>query len=253
MVKYAFNGKTRRTIQGAAMLVALALAASMMAGCLTAQATAQSLQPAADAKAQSWDRSARLVVITGMEGGNAELIGQAAAMGGAEGDHWSRAQDDPEPGNGRAELWVYTYRNDDGEYLVVVVDRDRQILDELELPAFMDFPAIGHYQVDSDRAMQIAMKEHEGLRDARDGDGFGVMSTLVRPDVDDNPLWVIMGGYGSMPSGGGGMVILDALNGEVKASMGGWGHWGDWQDMDWDHDWDYDWGDHHPGSGWPSG
>ncbi len=247
MVKQAFKQQARKTIKGAAVLVVLALAASMLAGCLSAQATAQSLEPAAEAKAQSWDRSAELVVITGMEGENAQLISQAAAMGGS-GDHWERAQDDPDPGDGRSEIWAYGYRNDDGEHLIVVVDRDREIVEEVELPEFLDLPAIGHYQVDSDQAMEIAMDENEALREARDGDAFGVMATLVRIEEDENPMWVIMGGFGSMQGdGGGGMVVIDALSGKVEASMDGWGQMWDWEtDLDWDQhggDWGQgDWG-----------
>lgn len=243
MVKQALTNKAGQAIKGAAVLVVLALAASTMAGCLSAQATAQSLQPAAEAKAQSWDRSAELVVITGMEGQNAALLSQAAAMGG-NGDHWERAEDDAEPGDGRGEVWAYGYRNDDGEHLIVVVDRDREILEEMELPAFVDFPAIGHYQVDSDQAMEIAMNENEGLSEAREGDGFGVMATLARLDEDENPMWVIMGGFGSMQGeGGGGLVVIDALSGSVEASMDGWGQMGDWgMDQDWGQ-YGGDWGD----------
>jgi hypothetical protein len=224
-----------------ALLVAGLFVSLALAGCLASAATAQSVQPDADAYAQSWDADARLVAIIGLEGRSAELASMGLDWMSDEDEHWERAEADPEPGNGQAEVWVFSYHGSEDRALHVVLDGKGEILDAFEEARLTDLLPVGDYQVDSDEAMSIAMSENEGLQDARERDSFGVMSMLARPMEDYDPTWVIMGGFGDFREGaGGGFVVIDAMTGEVLFSHGGFRSWQSGWDGDWDWDWDWD-------------
>lgn len=226
----------RRRFQAAALLTGVLLLATALAGCTSAQATASSLQVHADDRAADWDSEAQLVLILGTEGTfqMQNMIGQYDAFDSPEleeaarQDFWSRVEDDPDPGDGKAEFWLYVYRGADDKHLIVVVDRDKKVLHEDEADGEDLGSPVGEYKVDSDRAMSIALEENDSLADAKDTDHFAFVAGLFRETADSNPSWLIAGGGGSSEGGGGGMIQIDAVTGDVLESQGGGGNPSDW-------------------------
>lgn len=229
-----------KRIQGAALLAGLLLLATALAGCTSAQATASQLQAQADERASDWDDEPELLLIVGtegniamqsmmgaygFEGADAPAVQEAAAQ-----DFWDRVEDDPEPGDGKGELWLYVYRNAEGtNHLLVVVDRDRKIIYEDETDGTDLGYAVGTYNIDSDQAVTIAMEANEHLGDAMEADNFGFVIALMREAPQDNPFWIVAGGGGGPEGGGGGYVKLDAKSGDVLETQGGGGspeNWG---------------------------
>lgn len=221
------------------------MVAAPMAGCITAQATAMQYRDAAHARANEWDSGAELAQIVGVEGqfesamssgsfGGSSGSGSYGGYGdyGGSGDtrvrsshgdapYWDRAKDDPRVGDGRAEFWVYSFVAEGrDETFIVVVDQDGQVIDNGTEAKEDDVP-IGTWNVDSDRALQIAKDNNEGIRRGTDSDNFGLVMVLDRDPDQDNARWTVVGGGGDASGGGGGVVIIDAVTGEVLSSQGG--------------------------------
>lgn len=219
------------------------LAAAPLAGCITAQATAMQYQDAAHARAQEWDNRAELAQIVGVEGqfeaamsdgswGGSGGYGGWGSWGGSSdarvqsshGDaaFWDRAKDDPNVGDGRAEFWVYTFVAEGrDEKFIIVVDQDGEVLHNgTETREDEDVP-VGTWNVDSDRALQIAKDNNEGIRRGTDSDNFGLVMVLDREPDQDHARWLVVGGGGDASGGGGGIVVIDAVTGEVESSQGG--------------------------------
>lgn len=228
------------------LMVAL-VAAPALSGCLTAQATAMQYQDTAHARAQDWDPDAELAGIFGVEGtfgamfGGVPWMGPSPQMSGSmdwdgsgpgasaqsqhgEKAYWSRAREDPNVGDGRTEFWIYGFVAEGrSEAFYVVVDRDGEVLDTGTTARDEDTVPVGQYNVDSDRALQIAKDANQGLEEGLDSENFGLVMGLKRDADQDHARWFVAGGGGDESGGGGGFVVIDAVTGEVLESQGGFG------------------------------
>jgi hypothetical protein len=239
MLRKTMNVKTDRRIQAVVLLGGLLLMATALAGCTEAPtATASQLRPTADSHAADWHEGAALVMVVGSEGtfemqnllghfgsGAADSDGMQEALAA---DFWSRIQEDPEPGDGRGMFWLYVYRGDGDDHLVVVVDKDREVLYSDVVQGSDLGEPIGSFTVDSDEAMQIARAQNTHLEQATTTGSFGFVISLFKESPGDNPAWLVAGGGGSVEGGGGGIVILDAVTGEVLENEGGSGAPSEW-------------------------
>lgn len=244
----------RRTRRSALFLGLVVLTVPALAGCMTAQAAAMQYEPAAQDRATAWDPDAELAGIFGVEGafssawmggftpwsssssssssgwGSWGSWGSGTSDGAraqsshpfSQGDYWQRTSQDDNVGDGRCEFWVYAYVAEGrDEAYVVVVDRDGNVLDEGTVDRDTDMVPVGEVNVDSDRALEIAKENNEGLRQGVESDNFAVVSALHREQGEDHATWLIAGGGGDSSGGGGGMVVIDAVTGEVLESQGG--------------------------------
>lgn len=227
-----------RRIQAAAFLGCVLLLATTLAGCTsTSPSTAAALQGEADDRAQEWDSGAQLVLIVGTEGtfqmqgmmDQFEPFDSPELEEAARQDFWERVEDDPEPGDGKAEFWLYVYRGGDGEHLIVVVDRDEKIIYEDQAQEAEDLGSpVGEYSVDSDDAMRIALEANDELAGAAETEHFAFVAGLFRESAGTDPNWIVAGGGGSSEGGGGGMVRIDATTGDVLETQGGGGAPSNW-------------------------
>lgn len=217
------------------------MVAAPLAGCITAQATAMQYRDAAHARAQEWDSNAELAEIVGVEGQFDFAMSGGSDWGGSPGGnawgsssqaevqskhgsaaYWDRAKDDPQLGDGRCEFWVYTFVAEGrDEKFIVVVDQDGEIIDNGTESRDEDDVAVGTWNVDSDRALEIAKDNNEGIRRGTESDNFGLVMNLDREPDEDNARWTVVGGGGDESGGGGGVVVIDAVTGEVLSSQGG--------------------------------
>ena len=216
------------TPRAAGVLMALLalVAAPLLAGCIgTAAATAMETRSQADAAALAWDDGAQLAQVVGIEG-SIDFAQIAAAMSGMDsrtssGDYEQAAQDE-EVGDGRAEVWGYRYvASGKTMAYVVVVDREGDILRQGEETRASDFSRpVGTWSVDSDRALSIAKEANTALSAGTQGESFAIVSVLRHDPREENPVWLIAGGGGSLSGAGGGFVELDAVTGKVLRSEG---------------------------------
>jgi hypothetical protein len=218
----------------AAVVVSLLAMAPVLAGCIgTAQASAMEYHNEADAAAQRWDAGAQLVQIVGVEGrfpmasyAMGAFFGSAGAREDASSSDFERASDDEKVGDGKAEVWLYRYiASGRNMAYIVVLDREGDILREGEESSARDFPTpIGaRWAVDSDAALEIAKAANDGLRKGIDAQNFGIVSVLRHDPGSTNAVWMIAGGGGDFNGGGGGFIEIDAANGKVLKSEGGYG------------------------------
>lgn len=231
------------------LLVSLLLVSPMLSGCLTAQATALQYRDTAHARADEWDQDAVLAGIFGVEGtstmgwmgpgvtwdwqwsGSTGFSGFGGGSSGmsAQGEvskesYWARAEEDPNVGDGRAEFWVYAFVAEGRqEAFFVVVDRDGQVIDTGTAERDADMVPVGPWNVDSDRALEIAKDNNQGIEEGLDSENFGLMMALGRRNTSEHAKWLVVGGGGDSSGGGGGIVIIDAVTGEVLMSEGGFG------------------------------
>lgn len=245
------------------LLLVVLVAAPGLAGCMTAQATAMRHTDTAEDRARQWDPAAELAGIFGVEGtwrsgwmgpyfpyatasygwesgggfgggsgggsnGGADAWdpGSAKAQSShpAAKPYWSRTADDGDVGDGRCEFWVYAFVAEGREEAYfVVVDRDGDILDEGAAERDDDLRPVGEWNIDSDRALDIAKENNQGLRQGLDSENFSVVSVLNRDAGEDHATWTIVGAGGDASGGGGGMVVIDAVTGQVLRSHGGFG------------------------------
>lgn len=206
------------------VMVASLLALPALAGCVgTAGATAMEHRSVAGEEASEWSQGASLVQIVGVEGSWNMTTGFAGSMGESGEAYWDRAEDDPNPGNGHAEVWVYRFVDSGASEAVfsVAVDESGEVLGVSEGERSSGMVALGEWSVDSDEAMEIALDMNSGLRDASQTENVGLVSVLYQEEDRENPVWRIAGGGGDASGGGGGSVLLDAVTGEVLESMGG--------------------------------
>lgn len=204
------------------LAVAAALAAApALAGCIgtASAASAKAHRGAADDAARAWDAGAQLAQVVGVEGS----LGALAALSGVrEAGALAAADQDETVGDGLAEVWLYRYvaPAKDHSY-VVVVDKAGGIVSKgAESEGARDAP-LGTWDVDSDRALRLALDANEHLRRGVGGKLFGVVAVLQQ----EGPaaVWMVAGG-GVGPSGaGGGEVLLDAVTGKILRSEGGSG------------------------------
>lgn len=208
-------------------LVAVALAALVaapaLAGCLgSAQASAMEQKDPADDRAQEWDEEAQLSGIVGLEGNSSSWSSASGHYsGGSEADYWAPNREDDSPGDGEVAVWVYTYvsPNKPGEQFTVVV-QDGEV-EETGVDD-SDDEALPEFSVDSDEAAEIARENNQGIAEGQESDNYGFVYNL---DVNETgvPVWFVGGGGGDDDGGGGGIAVIDARNGDVIASHGGFG------------------------------
>lgn len=211
----------------------LLLVASVLSGCLgPAQLTALEAQESADPVAMEWDPEARLIFAAGLEGRvDNEMLRDMLRSGAgfqemgfetlSEEDeqgvpYWDRIEEDGQPGNGKMELWVlhYAVEGSDGE-LVLLVDRDGEILHEEQRSESPYDEPVGAYEVDSDRAMRTAKRASGELRGLLDSDNLIVGSGLLLDPSHGGPVWTISGLGGDVTGVQGAVVQVDAVTGDV--------------------------------------
>lgn len=207
------------------VLAALLLASPALSGCLgTAQATAKDHRSTAEDRASDWAGSPRLIEAIGVEGSFPTSFGASETNADQQADYWSKARDDPDVGDGHAEIWVYRFVSEEmpGTVLTVVVDKDGEVVHTHRADRAGDEAPIGEWEVGSDEAIETAKEANQGLREGTDKEHFGLVMRLAEDDDHDNPVWLIAGGGGDRSGGGGGVVTLDAVTGEVLSSSGGY-------------------------------
>lgn len=196
------------------------------------QATAQEVRSPADEAAHAWAPDAKLVTIAGLEGRWAGGMQAHASWHGQE----SQAKSDAHVGDGRCEFWVFRYASSSQDLAYeVVVDRDGKLIGAEEDERDEDDVPLGAYNVGSDAAASKAREASDGIREAESRSNGGSVLVLDRDDDHENPVWVVMAGAQDSEEGWiGGMVVIDAVTGEVLAEMdfsdwgGSWGSWGSW-------------------------
>ncbi len=216
-----------------AWVVLSLLLATALAGCLgPAQVTASEAQASADPAAARWDPDARLIFAAGLEGRvDNEMLRDMLRSGAGFEDmgfetlsetdddgepYWDRIEEDGQPGNGKLELWVFHYAAADSESeLVLLVDRDGEVLIEEERAGSSFDEPVGDYQVDSDRAMRTAKRTSLELRQVLDASNMIVGSGLLVDPTHGGPVWTISGFGGDMRSVQGAVVQIDAMTGDV--------------------------------------
>lgn len=204
--------------------VAVLLVTPALAGCMgTAGATAMEHRDVAQEEAAAWSSGAALLQIVGVEGSWNLTTAFSGSAGAAETSYWERAMEDRSPGNGHAEVWVYRFEDPDdhGVVFTVVVDRAGEVLDTKENERSGGMAPVGSWSLDSDEAMEVALRANNGLRDASQAENFGIVSVLQQSEGREDPVWLIAGGGGGPSGGGGGSVMLDAVSGDVLQSQGG--------------------------------
>lgn len=206
------------------LLVVALVAAPALSGCLTAQATAMQHRPTAQDRARQWDADAELAGVLGIEGSMPNDLPGYWHGNAPDGNFWTRARDDPTVGDGHTEFWIYAWVADGNpDAFFVVVDRDGEVLDSGTTEREEDMVPVGTWGIDSDRALEIAKENNQGLREGLDRENFALMEALSRDPGDDHATWTIAGGGGDASGGGGGFVVLDAVTGDVLQSQGGFG------------------------------
>lgn len=215
-------------MEGRITLALALLTAPALAGCIQGAqaATAEERADPASEAAETWADDAELAAATGMEGEVSDGHGRAEA------DHWDRARDDEDIGDGRCKVWQYTFvaESKPDEVYVVAVDEDEEILSEQTRPRSDPDVALGSWEIDSDEALGIARDANEHLAEGIDGGNYGLLIELDRDPDDENPTWFVAGGGGDSSGGSGGIVLLDAVTGDVLESSGGSS---DGYDRDW--------------------
>lgn len=217
-------------------LMLVALTAPVLAGC-TAQAmpvgSAEAARPPAEEAAHAWAQDARLVAIAGIEGSWAG--GYSASYGFSyNSDAQEASAKEDTKTDGRAEMWAYRYISSSKALAYnVVVDQDGNIIGAEEDDKDDDDVAIGSYKVTSTEAVAKALAANEDLAESQKDPNHGSIVVLGRDEDHPNPVWVIMGMSHGNDSNGG-MVIIDAVTGDIIASMpfGNWGQSYDWSGFD---------------------
>lgn len=211
------------------LLLASLLLAPAFSGCAAGAqaATAQEQADPASERARAWADDAELASAVGVEG---SFVSQFEGYGVGRGEHWERAQEDGEVGDGRCKVWRYVFVADSkpDEVHVVVVDDEGQVLANHTDDRDGDDRALGDWNVDSDEALEAAREASPGLESGVDSDHYGIVMQLDRDPDRDNPTWFVAGGGGDS-SGGGGFALVDAVTGEVLESGGGGGGGGDYR------------------------
>lgn len=205
------------------MLAALVVLAPALAGCLgTAGATAMEHESTAEDEARAWADEPRLIAIYGAEGSFQGAAGFVDASWSDEA-HWEQAREDPDPGDGHAELWLYRYLAEDRPNTVyeVVVDKDGEVLAQQERERTAGDEPLGEVNLDSDDALEAAKEASDGLRQGLEADNYGVIAMLDDRQGYGNPTWTVAGGGGDRSGGGGGYAVVDAVTGEVLEVHGG--------------------------------
>lgn len=207
--------------------MAVLLASPALAGCLgTAEATAMEHQSTAEDRAKDWADHPRLIEIRGMEGSITQAFGgMSANFGDTDEPYWDRARDDPNKGDGHAEIWVYRFLSEDDPDTVfeVVVDKDGNIVDTDREPRQSGDQVLSDVEVDSDEAIEAAKDASPGLDESTAKETYALAMVLDQDDEHENPVWKIAGGGGDSSGGGGGYALIDAVTGEVLQSGGGFG------------------------------
>ena len=226
-----------------ALLAALLLSASAagLAGCLEGGVTlltAKQARGQADDAAERWEDDAALVGAYGMEFGPAararfsEMINAGAPGEGSppmdEGDDEGQramisavvgAEDDV-PGDGKAPLWVFSYRSErvEGGYDVAVTGDG--VVHEAEnggpsMPFAITHKPIGDWQVDSDEGSEVARADAGYERAVADPEAMA-FTLLVQGGA--SPVWLFGAQLGPDANGGDGsesFVAVDASTGEA--------------------------------------
>ncbi len=199
-----------------------------LAGCVSSGSTASQLQMVADHNAENWHPDAELVMILGGEGTTSlqHTFGQwdvaalhaPAVAALANASMWDRVVDDPEPGDGRAEIWSFVYRAGESDrHLVLGFDRASDLLyeDELEQEPFSD--TVRDYNVDSDQAVRIASQQEDAFTKFQEHERFTLTVLLVQEPEHPGPVWILLGATHGVEASGW-RVIVDAKNGDLLQS-----------------------------------
>lgn len=202
-----------------APLVALAL---LVPGCVgNAAASAVDAMSVAERAAKAWNEDAELAQALAYEGSfPAALLMQWAEYGIGSREDFEKAREDKRVGDGLAEVWAYRYiaAGAESSYLVVV-DRDDNILRETELPAREIELPLGEWSLDSDDAVEIALRENENMRRGLSRDDFAIFAVLH--SEEGAAEWLVAGGGMTGLDVLGGFVRIDATDGDILASEGG--------------------------------
>jgi hypothetical protein len=206
-----------------ALAIAAILVTTPLAGCLgSAQAaTAQQEESQARDEAQTWADDAELASVVGIEGA---FVAGFTAFGAGSADHWDRANEDDDIGDGRCKVWKYTFVSESkpDEAYFVVVDHEGEIVDSGTEDRDDQGP-IGEWSFDSDEALDTAKDANEGLERGTSSENYGLVIVLDDDEDYENPTWFVAGGGGDSSGGGGGVVVVDAVTGDVLSSSGGYG------------------------------
>lgn len=214
----------RRPWAAATILIALVLLGPSLAGCLgSAQATALQHRDAATSRAHAWDPNATLALVLGVEGNLTSAFHDGSWDTDGNATYWHHASSDPHKGDGRTELWLYRYVAADRphEAYVVVVDQSGKVLRNQTVPRWIEGHALGSWSIDSDQAAQIAANSNGGIAKGTSAASYGVVLVLSG-DHDGHAVWTVAGGGRDQNGGGFGIVRIDAVNGTVLSSFGGY-------------------------------
>jgi hypothetical protein len=202
-------------------LLFASIASLVLAGCIgSAQAaSAKQNMGAADEAARAWSADARLAQVAGVEGTFASL---AAAFAQVSTKDFSQAGEDETVGDGLAEAWAYRYvaAGKDKSY-VVVLDKEGNVVRKGEEAKRADDRPLGAWSLDSDEAMEAAVKANADLAKGLGSRFFGVVAVLHQEGA--GPVWLVAGGGGDLDGGAGGHVLVDAVTGAILSSEGGFG------------------------------
>ncbi len=179
----------------------------------------------AQERALAWSEDARLLQAAAVEGEHGAAAGFVAEEEVPDRGFWHRAEEDSEWGDGSAEVWMFRFvdERDRSRGLEVVVDRQGEVLsvERVEPPSSLE-PVAG-WEVDSDEAVEAALVENRALMEASERETFGLVMLLEQEPGREAPTWVIAGGGGDAKAGGGGLVRVDSVSGEIVESWGGFG------------------------------
>lgn len=216
------KSKTRACL-GLILFVMVALS-----GCVASGSTASELQMAADHIAENWHPRAELVMILGGEGTvslqrtfeqwDVEALHVPPIASLANESFWNRVVEDPEPGDGRAELWAFVYRaGESGRHLVLAFDRSSDLLYEQEMEQDAFSGVVRDYNVDSDHAVRIAWQEEDGFQASLGHERFTLTVALVERPQDPGPVWLLLAATHGVEASGW-RVVVDAQNGALLQS-----------------------------------
>lgn len=181
----------------------LVLAIAGVSGCIEAmsflssedgEVTAMENRDLADSAAQAWSPDAKLMAVFAFE--NANVTDQFPS--------------DPTPGNGRAPMWLYAYAGGEGgdEHRAFQVSADGQV--QVLNDSMMGAPQVGEpiesWQVDSDRAVEIA-RANATFESVASQQGAVLMEALGAEE--GMSVWAVMAGT---PTGQA-IAVIDAING----------------------------------------
>jgi len=210
------------------LLVALPMIVLAFAGCSSAAATApaQSGLQAAKMRALDFDSTAQLTGVAGMEIGDVKPIQDALNSIPPEQAQEAEAaravipSADPQPGDGKAPAWAYTFVGSKGLF-GIVVDARGQVTFARQVGSANSAnqaPALGDWAVDSDKAAAIVAAKDAGFAAFASSTQAVVMYQI---SVQGGKMaWEIEGGASLKDAGRGVHFVVDATTGAILQDTG---------------------------------